>query len=85
MLREAMVRIGTHSTDTAMVGDQVSTDIAAGRAAGLFTILVLTGVSTYRPGRDGDPRPDLTVRDLRELHRWMTRSAPAAARGRVAR
>lgn len=77
MLRQAMARIGTRHAETAMVGDQISTDIAAGRAAGLFTILVLTGVSTHRPGRDGDPRPDLTVRDLRELQRWMAGGAAA--------
>ena len=79
MLREALARIGTRPAETAMVGDQLSTDIAAGRAAGMFTILVLTGVSAYRPGRDGDPRPDLTVRDLRELRRWMGGRLPAGA------
>jgi len=77
MLRQAMARIGTRRAETAMVGDQISTDIAAGRAAGVFTILVLTGASTHRPGRDGAPRPDLTVRDLRELQRWMAGGAAA--------
>ena len=71
MLREAMARIGTRPAETAMVGDQVSTDIAAGRAAGTRTILVQTGVSVYRPGGDGDLHPDLTVRDLRDLRHWM--------------
>ncbi len=82
MLREAMARLGTRPADTVMVGDQVSTDIAAGRAAGMFTILVQTGVAAYRTGRDGDLRPDLTVRDLRELRDWMAgrRRAAAAAR-----
>lgn len=73
LLREALARIGARPSETAMVGDQASTDVAAGRAAGLFTILVLTGVSAGRPGRGGDPRPDLTVRNLNELLRWVVR------------
>lgn len=71
LLHEAMARIGTRPAQTAMVGDQLGTDIAAGRAAGLFTILVLTGVTTNRSRTDGDPRPDLTLRDLNDLRRWM--------------
>ncbi len=85
MLRQAMARIGTRPTETAMVGDQISTDIAAGRAAGMFTILVLTGVSTYRPGGDGSLRPDLTVRNLPQLHRWMAGAAPVTGMGQRAR
>ena len=73
LLREAMVRAGLRSRETAMVGDQITTDIAAGRAAGLYTILVLTGVSAADGPRPGRLRPDLTVRDLRELGRWYAR------------
>jgi len=71
LLREAMARIGTRPAETAMVGDQLATDVAAGRAAGLFTIHVLTGLDQNRSRRRGDPRPDLTVRDLNDLRRWM--------------
>ncbi len=71
LLREAIRRIGTRASQTAMVGDQRSTDIAAGRAAGLFTILVMTGIAGSRRGGQGDPRPDLTVRNLHELRRWL--------------
>lgn len=78
LLKEALARIGTRAKETAMVGDQRSTDIAAGRAAGLFTILVLTGVSAGRPARRGEPRPDLTVRDLVELQRWLSKTTIAA-------
>ncbi len=78
LLREALARIGTRARETAIVGDQRSTDIAAGRAAGLFTILVMTGVAAGRAGRRGDPRPDLTVRNLNELRRWLRRTAIAA-------
>jgi 4-nitrophenyl phosphatase len=74
LLREAMARVGLRRRETAMVGDQVSTDVAAGRAAGLFTVLVLTGVSAASGRRAGRGlRPDLTVRDLRALGRWYAR------------
>lgn len=74
LLREALARIGTSPAETAMVGDQLGTDIAAGRAAGLFTILVLTGVTTSRSRTDGDPRPDLILRDLTDLRRRIAAS-----------
>ncbi|MGH7187148.1 MAG: HAD-IIA family hydrolase [Pseudomonadota bacterium] len=71
LLREAMTRTGARPDHTAMVGDQRSTDIAAGRAAGAFTILVMTGIeANRRPGRR-EPRPDLTVQNLVELRRWL--------------
>jgi len=71
LLREAISRIGTRAAHTAIVGDQASTDIAAGRAAGLFTILVLTGVAGGGQTRRGDPRPHLTVKNLHALRRWL--------------
>jgi 4-nitrophenyl phosphatase len=70
LLREAMARIGTRPHETVMVGDQVITDVAAGRAAGTFTVHVQSGVSAVRPGPQNAPQPDLVVRDLRELRRW---------------
>ena len=38
--REAMRKMGTHQQQTAVVGDQVFTDIFGGNRLGLFTILV---------------------------------------------
>ncbi len=38
--RSAMRRLGTHSSNTAVIGDQVFTDILGGNALGLRTILV---------------------------------------------
>ncbi len=71
LLLEAMARIGTRPPQTAMIGDQIGTDVAAGRAAGMFTILVLTGVTSDRPQAKSRPRPDLVLRDLNGLLRWM--------------
>jgi len=57
MMRAALRRLGTHSEETWMLGDNMETDIIAGIQSGLRTMLVLTGVSqladleryAYRP------------------------------------
>lgn len=65
MLETALERLGTAREHTAMIGDQLATDILAGQRAGLMTLLVTTGVST-----DGVPAgitPQFTVDDLRDV------------------
>ncbi len=52
-----------------MVGDSTASDIAGGRAAGMFTIWV--------DSRDDEPKPasaDLKVRDPAELHELWRRT-----------
>jgi 4-nitrophenyl phosphatase len=63
LVRIALERIGTDPERTAMVGDQVGTDIRAGEAAGLKTILVDGALAPVT----AEPRPDLVVRDLADL------------------
>ncbi len=63
----ALERLGTPAADCAIVGDRLETDIAMGKAAGLGTILVLTGIT-----RPGDPaiarwQPDHVLASLEEL------------------
>ncbi len=41
----AMAKLGGTPNNTAMVGDRLETDIAGGKAAGIQTILVLSGIS----------------------------------------
>jgi NagD protein len=50
MLAVALERLGLPAGDCAVVGDRLETDIAMGKAAGLGTILVLTGITAA-----GDP------------------------------
>lgn len=64
LLQVALDRLGAAPTRAAMAGDQVNSDVRAGKAAGLFTILV----SEDNPSSDPSaPRPDLHVRNLPEL------------------
>lgn len=51
MMRMALRRLGDHSENTFMVGDNMETDIIAGTETGMRTILVLSGV-TARPDVD---------------------------------
>jgi len=51
----------------AMVGDRVSSDIAGGKAAGLETILVLSGTTSREEAGAAEPAPDFVLEDLRGL------------------
>lgn len=59
----------TDATAPLVVGDRLDTDIEGGRAAGLPTLLVLTGVSTAADLLAAPPeqRPDLVAADLGAL------------------
>jgi ribonucleotide monophosphatase NagD (HAD superfamily) len=50
-----------------MVGDRVSSDIAGGHAAGLETILVLSGTTSLEEAGTADPAPDHVVGSLGDL------------------
>jgi 4-nitrophenyl phosphatase len=51
----------------AMVGDRVSSDIAGGHAAGLETILVLSGTTSREEAESADPAPGHVVDSLGDL------------------
>jgi glycerol-1-phosphatase len=51
----------------AMVGDRVSSDVAGGRAAGLETILVLSGTTSREEAASADPAPDHVLESLSGL------------------
>ncbi|MGW4473313.1 HAD-IIA family hydrolase [Nonomuraea sp. NPDC004354] len=67
MMRHALNAIDGHSETTAMIGDRMDTDIVCGMEAGLYTILVLSGV-TQREQVDRFPfRPSLIVDSVADL------------------
>lgn len=46
MMKYVLRYIGAHSSETAMVGDRMDTDVIAGLEAGMTTVLVLSGVTS---------------------------------------
>jgi HAD superfamily hydrolase (TIGR01450 family) len=51
----------------AMIGDRISSDIAGGRAAGLETVLVLSGTTSREEAAAAEPAPDFVLEDLAGL------------------
>lgn len=68
MLRVAMEMAGARPDETAMIGDNLLTDIPAGVRAGVTTILVLTGLATEADLTTVATPPHLVLPDLRALH-----------------
>ena len=67
MIRTALNTIEAHSETTAIIGDRMDTDIVAGIEAGLFTVLVLSGLSDESTARRYSYRPARIVDSVREL------------------
>lgn len=66
-LRTDGVRKEPRDERLAMVGDRISSDIEGGRAAGLETVLVLSGTSSREEAEAADPAPDHVLADLAAL------------------
>ena len=67
MMRSALNALDAHSETTAMVGDRMDTDVAAGLEAGLETILVLTGISTRADAERYPYRPSRVIESVADL------------------
>ena len=68
IIRFVLRILGAKPNETAIIGDQLDTDIKAGRRTGLLTILVLSGVSKAEDiKKDGDTKnvPDFVIDSLR--------------------
>jgi len=81
LLTEAARRTGARAA--LMVGDRLDTDVEGGRAAGVATLLVLTGVSDAAEVLAAPParRPDHIVADLGALRRAPTELTPGPRPG----
>jgi 4-nitrophenyl phosphatase len=78
IFEQALTRLGTRASETAVVGDRYETDILGGHRAGLKTIGVLCGVTDVRCFAMADPRPDWVFAHLGELLRaWQEAHAPS--------
>ncbi len=67
LLRVALDRMGASLEGAAIVGDQIESDIRAGRAAGITTIHLTEALTETVVSPDAEVVPDYTVRDLAEL------------------
>jgi HAD superfamily hydrolase (TIGR01450 family) len=81
LLQDAVRRTGARSA--LMIGDRLDTDVEGGRAAGLTTLLVLTGVSDAAELLAAPPerRPDYIGADLGALSRDPDELAPGPRPG----
>lgn len=70
MFDEAVQQLGGTTADTAMVGDRLNTDIVGAKAAGLTTILLLSGISTAAEAANGT-QPDYIFADIAELAKHL--------------
>jgi HAD superfamily hydrolase (TIGR01450 family) len=67
ILDVALRALGVPAEDCVIVGDRLETDIAMGKALGLATVLVLSGVTPPDDPRIAEMRPDAVLRSIREL------------------
>lgn len=71
MIDLAIERLGVRKDETAIIGDRLDTDIEAGAAAGISTILVLTGVHRLADVPTFPVAPDYVVDDLSQFRRAL--------------
>lgn len=64
-------RINVKREETAMVGDRLYTDIAAGRNNGLRSILVLSGEASMEDVRRSEVLPDMIFDSVKEIGRLL--------------
>lgn len=67
MFLQALKRLGTSPDETLVIGDRLETDIAGAQAAGCWTALALSGVTTKEQAKAWTPNPDLILPDLAGL------------------
>ena len=67
MMRTGLKMLGTHSAETAIIGDRMDTDIIAGIESGLDTVLVLSGVSTRDTIQDFPYQPRLILNGVGDI------------------
>jgi 4-nitrophenyl phosphatase len=78
LFEEALARLGSVAATTAMVGDRLATDIVGGHAAGLRTVLVLSGVSARSDLEASEVQPDHVFEDVHALVAALSGPSSAA-------
>jgi HAD superfamily hydrolase (TIGR01457 family) len=71
----ALEQLGAARDEALLVGDNLETDIEAGRRAGVRTVHLLTGISREGDRPAGAPEPTWTAADFEELGELVARLA----------
>lgn len=69
IMRTAVKKLGVHSSEAVMIGDRMDTDVVAGIEGGLYTALVLSGVSTRADVEKYPYRPNLILDGVGDIPR----------------
>ncbi|MFW6184921.1 MAG: HAD hydrolase-like protein, partial [Chloroflexota bacterium] len=64
---------GSTPQETAMVGDRLETDIIGAQAAGLHTVLLLSGVTRPERLQASAVQPDLVLDNIEALTHYLLR------------
>ena len=82
LLAEAARAVGREAKDAVMIGDSLATDVAAARAVGARSILMLTGVAGHEQleGLPPDQRPTAVAANASELAAALERLAADTGR-----
>jgi len=67
MLELSLNRLGIHAKDAVMVGDRIETDISAAKRLNMFSILVLSGVTSLDDLKSYEISPDLVLATINDL------------------
>ena len=72
MINIVRKKFGASAEDTVLIGDRLYTDIQSGYNAGVTTVCVLSGEASVQDILDYETKPDLVLRDVRQIHSLLT-------------
>ncbi|MBQ3068557.1 MAG: HAD-IIA family hydrolase [Clostridia bacterium] len=67
----AMEMTGCDKDDTVVIGDRIYTDVKSGLAAGVTSVLVMSGETTQAILDASDDKPDFVMESAAELMTWL--------------
>ncbi len=79
IVRAALSRLGARAETTAMVGDQLDTDMTMAARAGLCGVLVMSGETTPAKLAAWQEKPQFIAKDVAEITEWINEAKGAAA------
>jgi 4-nitrophenyl phosphatase len=71
IFQTALKILGSHPSDTLMVGDRLETDILGANRLGIASAAVLTGVTNRDEIQNNTIKPDYIFEDIRDLHQAL--------------